>query len=117
MFGGHAPPFGWYCSASKSRSSEPRSTAICVTSPVAPGWFVDSSPRSWATRKHRPPAARTTVVASIVWSPQRGPVAAVLPSELDAELLEPVDRRRGLRGEDLDELAVGGLVRGLPDVL
>src|SRR2546430_400204 len=25
MFGGHAPPFGWYCSASKSRSSAPRS--------------------------------------------------------------------------------------------
>src|SRR5919206_233302 len=53
MFGGHAPPFGWYCSASKSRTSAPRSRAICVTSPVAPGWFVESSPRSSATRKQR----------------------------------------------------------------
>ena len=36
-----------------------------VTSPVAFGWFVDSSPRSSASRKQRPPAASTTVVASI----------------------------------------------------
>ena len=172
MFAGQAPPFGWYCNASKSRTSAPRSTAICVTSPVAPGWFVDSSPRSSATRKHRPPAARTTVVATIVWSPQRArqpfsvrassasgdlgkvwmsgalgvlaqrgrdrmsravadlqqalarraaaareAIAAVLARELDAELLEPVDRGRRLAGEDLDELPVGGLVRGLPDVV
>ena len=41
----------------------------------------------------------------------REPVAAVLARELDAELLEPVDRGRRLAGEDLDELAVGGLVR------
>ena len=45
MFGGHAPPFGWYCSASRSRDSAPSPTAICVTSPVAFGWFVESSPR------------------------------------------------------------------------
>ena len=36
----------------------------------------------------------------------RQPVAAVLARELDAVLLEPVDRARRLRGEDLDELAV-----------
>src|SRR5436190_1317941 len=36
MFGGHAPPFGWYCSASKSRSFAPSSTAICVTTAGAP---------------------------------------------------------------------------------
>ena len=45
------------------------------------------------------------------------PVAPILPSELDAELLQPVDRARGFAGQDLDELAVGGLVRGAPDVL
>jgi hypothetical protein len=44
-------------------------------------------------------------------------VAAVLRRELDAELLEPVDRRRRLRGQDLDELHVRRLVRALPDVL
>src|SRR5579859_1755228 len=44
-------------------------------------------------------------------------VAAVLPRELDAELLEPVDRRRRLRREDLDELHVRRLVRARPDVL
>src|SRR5436305_14288762 len=44
-------------------------------------------------------------------------VAAVLASELDAELFEPVDRRRSLRREDLDELAVRRFVGGLPDVL
>ena len=40
------------------------------------------------------------------------------PTDLEArtKLLEPVDRRRCLRREDLDELAVGRLVRGLPDV-
>ena len=45
------------------------------------------------------------------------PVAAVLAGELDAELLEPVDRARRLGGEDLDESAVGGLVTRSPDVL
>ena len=35
-----------------------------VTSPVAFGWFVESSPRSSASLKQRPPAARTTVAAS-----------------------------------------------------
>ena len=49
MFAGHAPPFGWYCSASRSRASAPSSSAIFVTSPVAPGWFVESSPRSSAS--------------------------------------------------------------------
>src|SRR2546428_407513 len=44
-------------------------------------------------------------------------VAAGLARELDAELFEPVDRRRSLGREDLDELAVGGFVGGLPDVL
>ncbi len=61
-------------------------------------------------------------------SAARQAVAAVCPSactfwareiarELDAELLEPVDRGRRLGGEHLDEAAVGGLVRALPDVL
>ena len=45
------------------------------------------------------------------------PVAAVLARELHSELLEPVDRRRRLGGENLDELQVGSLVRGLPHVL
>src|SRR5919204_443926 len=58
MFGGQAPPFGWYWSASRSRVCAPSSAAICVTSPVAPGWFVDSSPRSCASLKQRPPARR-----------------------------------------------------------
>ena len=44
-------------------------------------------------------------------------VTAVLPRELDAELLEPVDRRRRLGGQHRDELAVRGLVARLPDVL
>ena len=47
----------------------------------------------------------------------REPVAAVLARELDAELLEPVDRVGRLGGEDLDEPQVGGLVRARPDVL
>src|SRR5581483_11862285 len=71
MFGGHAPPFGWYWSASRSRASAPSPSAIFVTSPVAPGWFVDSSPRSSASLKQRPPAASTTAPASISCSPQR----------------------------------------------
>ena len=44
-------------------------------------------------------------------------VAAVLPRELDAGLLEPVDGLGRLGGEDLDEAHVGGLVRASPDVL
>src|SRR5438034_8352376 len=44
-------------------------------------------------------------------------VAAVLARELDAELFEPVDRERRLAREDLDQVAVGRLVGGLPDVL
>jgi hypothetical protein len=40
-----------------------------------------------------------------------------MAGELDAVLLEPVDRRRGLGGEDADEVAVGGPVRAPPDVL
>jgi hypothetical protein len=44
-------------------------------------------------------------------------VAAVLARELDAELLEPVDRIGCLGREDLDQLPVRGLVRGVPDVL
>ena len=169
---GHAPPFGWYWSASRSRASAPSPSAICVTSPVAPGWLVESSPRSLglavaaaAGREHdgprlevvlaahgapaavgpleveqrglreRPPssppstASRSALV--IAW-PVRSPtwssrlrrraaaacqaVAAVLARELDPELLEPVDRRRRLRGEHLDELAVGRLVRRAPHV-
>ena len=38
------------------------------------------------------------------------PVAPVLPRELDAELLEPVDRATGVAGEDLDEPQVGAVV-------
>src|SRR5438067_12743691 len=45
------------------------------------------------------------------------PVAAVLARELDAVLLEPVDRRRSLAGQHLDEVPVSRLVRALPDVL
>ena len=45
------------------------------------------------------------------------PVAAVLARELDAELLEPVDRGVGLARQHLDETQVGGLVRGAPDVV
>ena len=40
----------------------------------------------------------------------REAIAAVLARELDAQLLEPVDRGRRLPGENLDELPVGGLV-------
>src|SRR5213592_1661043 len=47
----------------------------------------------------------------------REPVAAVLSCELNAELFEPVDRTQGLTCQHLDEPAVGGLVRALPDVL
>jgi hypothetical protein len=43
-------------------------------------------------------------------------VAPVLACELDAELLEPVDRAPRVAGEDLDEAHVGALVRALPDV-
>src|SRR5205085_9282471 len=42
---------------------------------------------------------------------------AALAGELDAELLEPVDRGRRLGAEDLHQLPVGRLVRRLPDVL
>src|SRR5207302_7523775 len=45
------------------------------------------------------------------------PVAAVLPRELDPELLEPVDRRRRLGCEDLDEPPVSRLVARVPDIL
>src|SRR6266576_4257174 len=45
------------------------------------------------------------------------PVAAVLARELNPELFEPVDRTRRLTCQQLDEPAVGGLVRALPDVL
>jgi hypothetical protein len=46
----------------------------------------------------------------------REPVAAVLPRELDAELLEPVDRALRVARQDLDELHVCGLVGALEDV-
>jgi hypothetical protein len=45
------------------------------------------------------------------------PIAAVLPGELDAVFLEPVDRVGSLRGENSDEAHIGGLVGALPDVL
>src|SRR4026208_700290 len=64
MVDGHAPPFGWYWSASRSRVSAPASTAMRVTSPVAFGWFVENSPRVSASAKQRPPAARTRLTAS-----------------------------------------------------
>ena len=47
----------------------------------------------------------------------RETVAAVLARELDAVLLEPVDRVRRLGRQDADQVAVGGLVRAPPDVL
>jgi hypothetical protein len=91
MFGGQAPPFGWYWIASKSRTSAPTPTAISVTSPVAPGWFVQSSPRSSAMRQQRPPAARTTVAASMTCSPHRArqppPSASRLVSGLFANVV------------------------------
>jgi hypothetical protein len=40
------------------------------------------------------------------------PVAAVLPRELDAQLLEPLDRVRRLGREHLDEPRVRGVVGG-----
>jgi hypothetical protein len=46
----------------------------------------------------------------------RKAVAAVLLRELDSELLEPVDGRCRLGGEDLDEAHVGRLVARGPDV-
>ena len=46
----------------------------------------------------------------------REPIAAVLPRELDAELLEPVDRTLRVAGQDLDQAHVGALVRALEDV-
>ena len=45
------------------------------------------------------------------------PVATVLARELDAVLLQPVNRARRLARQHLDEPAVGRLVRALPDVL
>ena len=45
------------------------------------------------------------------------PVAAVLARELDAELLEPVDRVRRLGRQHLDEPRVGGVVRRAHHVL
>ena len=64
-------------------------------------------------------------VRSPTWSrrlPRRAaaagePVAAVRARELDAELLEPVDRRRRLARQHLDEPRVRGLVRAPHDVL
>src|SRR5204863_4977079 len=47
----------------------------------------------------------------------REPVATVLPREVDAQLLEPMDRRGRLRREDRDEPPVCGLMTRLPDVL
>ena len=43
-------------------------------------------------------------------------IAAVRARELDTAFLEPVDRGRCLRGEDLDETRVRGLVRALHHV-
>jgi hypothetical protein len=143
-----------------------------VTSPVAPEWFVVSSPRSCASRKQRPPAASRDADDLAVLPPASGvptvlggldvdegvvrkrraasgferlaqrfgerepgsvadleqslparaaaagqPIAAVLARERDAELLEPVNRVRGLARQDVDEAAVGGLVRRAPNVL
>ena len=174
MFGGHAPPFGWYWSASKSRTSAPSSTRDlrhlaggtrdgsskarrapplrgstarplrgppCVAS-------IDVIRRSARASRSRSGRARRAVtcgngvrcpslerlaqslrdrVAGAVADLQQAlarraaaageAVAAVLARELDAELLEPVDRGRRFGGEDLDQPPVGGLVGRLPDVL
>jgi len=98
-------------------ASHPFSLASSATS----GQFGNASPLE--ARK----ASRSPVV--IAW-PVRSPtcrrrlrvaarqaVAAVLVRELDAVLLEPVDRARSLAGEHLDEVPVGRLVGALPDVL
>ena len=45
------------------------------------------------------------------------PVAAVLVRELDAVLLEPMDRLRRLTRQDLGKAAIRRLVRALPHVL
>ena len=61
---GQSPPFGWYCSASRSRASQPAASAISVTSPVAPAAFVENVPRRLASAKQRPPAASTMAPAA-----------------------------------------------------
>src|SRR5262249_58387369 len=59
--------------------------------------------------------------AGVAWArgpPARGGSRAAVPArELPAELLEPVDRRRGLAREHGNEPAIRGLVARLPDVL
>src|SRR5207247_1232537 len=47
----------------------------------------------------------------------REPIAAVLFRELDAELLEPVDRGGRLGGQDLDQPEICRLMTRAPDVL
>ena len=68
----------------------------------------DREPRAVAHLEQ--PLARRAAAA-------RQAVAAVLLAELDALLLEPGDRSRGLLREDADEPEVGRLVRRGPDVL
>src|SRR3990172_198114 len=96
MFAGQAPPFGWYWRASRSRASAPSSTAIFVTSPVAPAWFVESSPRSSASRKQRPPAASTTAPAAISTSPPSPPARNPTCPRCDPA---PPAARRPARGD------------------
>ena len=143
-----------------------------VTSPVAFGWFVESSPRSCglleaapaggehdrrrvelvlAARARQPvlallergsgllaksvppPASNASRSPFVIACPVRSPtwsrrlrrgaaaareaIAAVLSRELDAELLEPVDRAAGVAGEHLDEPHVGASRGSLADVL
>ena len=142
-----------------------------VTSPVALGWFVESSPRSSRHAVAPAPggeddgrgvelvlaAGRAPAVLARLERAQRRvceeragaglervaerlrdrvagavadleqalggraaaageAVAAVLARELDAELLEPVDRVARVAGEHLDEPHVGALVGAAPDV-
>ena len=169
MFAGQAPPFGWYWSASRSRASAPRPSAIWVTSPVAFGMvrrelaallgllvaaaaggehdrarvdLVVADPRAPA-RLELERAARSASDGDAraldrLAQPLRDrvpgpvadleqallgraaalgePVAAVVAGELDAELLEPVDRALRVAGQHLDEPHVRRLVRALPDV-
>src|SRR5580765_5136610 len=98
MFSGQAPPFGWYWSASRSRTWAPRSSAIRVTSPVATGWLVESSPRSSASRKQRPPAATITDLADVL-------AATRSPARARRDELRERRVRKRLRGRALDDLS------------
>ena len=103
-------------SARASRSRSARGSCSGACSKAVPG------PRLEGLAQR--PGDRVPGAVADLEQPLRGraaaagePVAAALARELDAELLEPVDRRGRLAGQHLDQPPVGGLVRGAPDVL